>query len=557
MFESNFRWKELIESSCSWSFSLDHENQVDCDERWIDFLLTTNRKFHKIKIDGLLEIGKNRIIDIFQKHGSNVTKLFVFQSCLDRFDLFVDVLKCMPNVEQIILYQITTPCAASDVPPDDALPELMKLKTLELVESEGSIIKCFKRSKLHEFKLLSYAYETQSMTQEPVLELLRSQSQLKTLALRSIDYGTSTLFQTDIMDGSVTFQLSELSLLDIKLRESPNDYSNLLKFLKPQAKTIKFLELGMKFPDAVYEFVFAKFKKLKSLRLMINELPKDMEFYERLEENQSIKKLIFMDSPPPNHLNNGCPPSLKEFIQHVPNVTDLTLLEYCDRGTLQFIASNLKNLKRLAVAYFSESIFGGLQFPNLNILCVQKVDDDVDWDQFTKINPDITELVIHTGTFAGFSDWSETSINDFVEKATRNLRLQTLRIGSRFRANEHFYEIIREYGTELNVIDLHKACALDSHIMNGIPALRFHEDDDYILAPFHDLEFWNEDDYEGRLPDIDRGGNWDDGDNFLDPFDMHLMDIDDYDEYDQQDDYYDHYDDFVDEFDENSDYDER
>lgn len=553
-FNGNFRWRELIDSSCPWTLSLDHDNQVEADERWVDFLLETNRKFHHIKIDGVLELRKNRLFDIFQKHGSSISKLFVFESCFDRLDQFVELLKCMPNLDHLILYQITTPCTLSDVPADDKLPELIKLKTLELVETDSSIVKCFKRAKLKVFKLLGYANEPKSMTQDPMLELFKSQSQIKTLALRNIDWGTSTLFQTDIMDGSVKFQLSQLSLIDIKLRESPNDYNNLLKFLKPQAKTIKFLEIGRSFPDLVYEFVFAKFKNLKSLRLMINELPKDLEFYERLEENQSITQLIFIDSPPPNHLNNGCPPSLKEFIQHVPNVTELTLIEYCDRGTLQFIAGNMKNLKSLAVSYFSEAIFGGLQFPNLDILCVERLDEDVDWDQFTKNNPDITEIIIHTGTFAGFSGWSDTTMNNFVEHVTKNLRLHTLRIGDYFRANEHFYEILRKQGAEMKVVDLHVACALESHMMNGISALRFHEGE--LQKHFNDLEFWNEDDYDGRLPDIDRGGNWDDGENFLDPFDMHLMDIDDYDEYDQQDDFYDDYDNFVDEFDENSDYDD-
>lgn len=500
-------------------------------------------------MEGLNEIGKNRIVDIFKKHGPSISQLFFFESVLDRFDLFVEMLKCMPNLEHLIFYETTTPF--TDVLSDDELPELTKLKTLELVESHCRIVKCVKRSKLKRFKLFGHAYDAHSSKEDAVLDLLKTQPQITTLAFRNIHYVTSVLFQNDFTDDSVKFQLTQLSLLDFELRDPPNDCKSLIKFLKPQAKSIEYLELGREFPDTLYGFVFAKFKNLKTLRLMINELPKDMEFYERLEELQSVTQLIFMDSPPPNHLNNGCPPSLKEFIRHVPNVNDLTLLESCDRGTLQFIASNLHNLKRLSVDDFNESLFGGLQFPNLSALCVQRLDSDVDWDQFTKINPDITELCVHI--FAGFSDFSDQHINEFVKNATKNLRLQTLRIGSRFRANETFYQIIRENGTELKVIDLNEKCALESGKMDGIPALRFHED--YLLTS-HDLQLWNQDDYGGRLPDIDNGGNWDDGGNFFDPFGMDLMDIDDYDEYDQQDDY-DDSDDFGDEFDDNSDYDER
>lgn len=85
-------------------------------------------------------------------------------------------------------------------------------------------------------------------------------------------------------------------------------------------------------------------------------------------------------------------------------------------------------------------MFGGLRFPNLAALCIQQIEDDVDWDVFTKCNPHITELIINTGTFfAGFSDWSDESRSDLIEKVTQNLRLQTLRIGSHFPANEHFH----------------------------------------------------------------------------------------------------------------------
>lgn len=520
-------------------------------------MLTTNRKFSKVTIDGLLDqLDHNRLVEIIRKHGQHITKFFLFQSNLNRLDLFVEMLNLMPNLEHIILYSATTTC--NTIPADDKLPELNKLKSLEAVTSDYNVIACFKRAKLAEFKLLNdaFVHNHRLATPDYLLDLLRSQHELKTLALRSIDYDSSTLFQSDIMDGRIKFQLTRLSLLDIKLRESPNDYNNLLKFLKPQARTIKFLEMGRSFPDLVYEFVFAKFKSLRCLRLMINELPGDMEFYQRLEESQSIVQLIFMDSPPPNHLAFP-PPSLEKFIQRVPNVTHLTLLDNCDRPTLQFIAANLTNLKQLAVTYFSESVYGDITFPSLTTLCIQGIEDDVDWDKFTKNNPTISELSIHTGGFAYFTDWSENDSN-FLEKITKNLRLHTLRFGSSFRANELFYDNIRTFGTELRVIDLHESCALDAHKMRGIPGLVFH-DDDMRAFRVHDLELWNDDDYDGRLPEIDKGGNWaDDGENFLDPFDMHLMDIDDYDEYDeydQQDGFDDGYDDFVDGYDSDVDYD--
>ncbi|KAJ6643005.1 hypothetical protein Bhyg_07961 [Pseudolycoriella hygida] len=546
-------WKELVESACPWSIYVNYDHGT-ADERLVEFFLTTNRKFRKIKMDALAQMDKNKIIDIIRKHGSNVSKFSLLNSMVENVDHFIEMIKCMPNLNHLIVYGVTI-VNGTGVTSNDALsslPEFTKLKTFELVECACSVVQCFKRSNLKEFKLLSNVYETSSTTHTPALELLQSQTQLKTLALRSID-DASALFRTESI-GSVKFQLNQLSLLDIQLRESPNDYNNLLRFLKSQAKTIKRLEMGKRFPDLVYEFVFAKFKNLKSLRLMINELPQELEFYNRLEENKSITQLTFMDYPTPNHLNNGCPPSLQEFIRHVPNVTDLTLNKYCDRGTLEFIAANLRNLKRLSVTYFNEMIFSDLQFPNLKTLCIIKVEEDVNWDKFTKLNPDIKEIIIDTGSFSGFSNWTESIVNEFLDALRRNLRLQVLRIGGRLRTNELTYKIIREF-TDLKIVDLNRKCALEKHLMSGIPGLYFHDNE--FQTFFNDSEFWKQDDYDGRLPDIDvGGGNWGDGDNILDPFDMHLMDIDvydEYDEYDDQDDQDDFFDDFDDEFGEISD----
>jgi len=222
-----------------------------------------------------------------------------------------------------------------------------------------------------------------------------------------------------------------------------------------------------------------------------------------------------MDSPPPNHLNDGCPPSLKEFILRVPNVTDLRLYEQCDKGTIQCIASNFKNLKTLSVSYFNESMFRGVKFPNLTSLTICTVEDDVNWDEFTLSNPHITELALQD--FAPYGSWKAKDINKLIEDVTRNLKLQTLKIRSAFHAKKRFYDIIRKNCPEMKILDLHTFCALESNIMDGIPGLRFHESP----FSFYKLSFWNNYDYDGRLPEIDRGdGNW--NLNFMDGFDMVL-----------------------------------
>lgn len=82
-------------------------------------------------------------------------------------------------------------------------------------------------------------------------------------------FDKSMLFQT----GKLPFQLTKLSLLNIILE----DYTNLFHFLKPQAKTLKDLELGREFPNFIIEFVFGEMIKLHTLSL--TEIPKSFQTF--------------------------------------------------------------------------------------------------------------------------------------------------------------------------------------------------------------------------------------------------------------------------------------
>lgn len=537
----------MIESSCPWTLNLYHDNQVDVAEPWIDFMLTTNRKFSTIKLDGLLEIGHNKTIEIFQKHGFNVVKLCLIHSCLDSFSLFAEMLKCMPNLKHVIIFETSTLCDVRDVPPD--LPELRKLKTVEMVASEYSIIKCFQLAKLTTIKILNSTYE-HSMDSQPFEDFLRSQEMLKTLVLRSINHETSQMFRTETLGSTMPFQLTQLSLLNIRLRESPNDYNNLLKFLKPQARTLKEVELGRHFPNFVYEFVFAQMRNLKTLRLLMYGMPQDKELYERLEENRSVNNLVFIDSTPPINYNGNLS-FLHDFLKRLPNIKNVTLLEYCDKELLQAIANTSDKLQTLSLCNVNEYNFDCVQCPNLTSLYIQRLEGKIDWDKFTKGSPNLTELIIE-------QVFDEEFLNlDDVETITKNTKLQTLRLGECFSANKRFLEIIRRNCPDLKALDLHKSCGIEDDDLLDWKTVRLWCDDDVIKCP-RPLEFWNYDDYDGRFPNDDN--EWDLSDEQLDPFDMHLLDMDFYDYPDDISNYSDaFYDEDEDEYDvdEDSDYGRR
>lgn len=478
---------------------LDYVNRFGYDQPWIDFMLTTSRKFGKIKLNKMRNIESKKNIDVFRRHGANVVRLCLMGSCILSYIKFAELLKCLPNLKEVIM--VETSCEEGDVPPD--LPELNKLKTLEMVASSYNIIKIFQKAKVTTLKLLNSSCR-HSFYCQALEDFLKSQEMLTALAIRTVHHDDSMMFRTD---ATMPFQLTQLSLLNIQLRESANDYNNLLKFLQPQAKTLNELEIGRKFPSFVFEFIFAKMTNLKTLSLMMSQIPQYKQFYERLEENRSINKLILLDS---SSYNNDTLRFLRDFLDRLPNIESLTLLEYCDRTTLLVMAQSLKKLKTLVTFSFNEDVIQGVQFPNLNSLSIQFLDDRVDWNEFTKINSRLTELTIEQMFDAAF-----LNVDD-IEHITTNIQLQTLRIGENLAADNRFLEIIRKNCPNLNTLDLHKNSVSDE--LKDFSLLRLCESE-VIKCPKH-FQLWTEDDYDLKYPFDDDNG-WDtDGDvlDFSDDF---------------------------------------
>lgn len=521
----------MIDSSCLWSLELYHNNEVDVDERWVDFMLTTKRKFGTIKLNMILDIPKNKTLEIFQKHGYNVTTLHLIGSCIDSFIRFAEVLKCMPNLRHVIVLETSTLCGVSDTPPDQDLPDLKKLKTLEMIGSEYSIVNCFQKAKLTTIKVLN-SYHEHSLDCEPLEDFLKTQDMLTTLAFRSIHHTTSMLFRTDHLNVPMPFHLTRLSLLNVQLQESPNDYNNLLKFLKPQTKTLQELELGHRFPSFVFEFIFANMTKLRTLSLMMSELPQEKEFYERLEENRSVENLIFLESGASDGLGNQREKFICDFLNKLPNVCSLNIQEYCGRGTFMAIAKSLSKLQSLTTQFCKDG-FTGVHFPNLKALHIHRMNEKIDWNAFTKAHSRLTELTIEV-----LYDEEMVSMDD-MENIANNVSLETLRLDEFFTAGKRFFEIIGKNCTNLKVLDLHKSSVsfLQLADYKDCHLLRLCENDVIKCSKYFTL--WNEGCYDGRLQNYfdEENDDWDGGPGVLDPFDLHnLIDFDS-DDNDPDDDY--------------------
>ncbi len=224
----------MSESSCRWSLKL-RETTYRRDLS-IPFMMTTKRKFESIELIEMCPIDAI-ILDLLQKHGTNVIKLMLTRCVIDDYTTFAALLESMPNLKHIVIHNTKTLYKLIDVqaPPEQYLPELQKLKTLEIDASDFWIFKCFRRAKLKTIEALNFAYDNSTIQAAFFEEFLSSQKKLTTLIIDS-----SILSMTSMMFCAVPFQLIRLSLIGLQLNDATHtDYHNLLRLLQSQANALR------------------------------------------------------------------------------------------------------------------------------------------------------------------------------------------------------------------------------------------------------------------------------------------------------------------------------
>lgn len=270
-----------------------------------------------------------------------------------------EVLKDLPNLEKINLgfhSELQRRFAIVDM---STIPEFSKLKTLELAQCYTSFLPFFRKAQI---RTLIITREGCSNSRTALLEFFKSQPCLKTLQLNSSATTYKLpLFQSPLEIEMVPFKLEKLSLVDFKL-EDASDYNNVLKFMELHAESLETLELGLGFPELIYEFVIAKLKTLKTLRLIVNDLPRDPEFYKRLEMNGSITSLSLRES----FFAESKPSS--EIISHLPSIKNLVVVSMIPFTNSVLTSGTLKSLKKLTIQAFGPGDFDRVNFPELESL---------------------------------------------------------------------------------------------------------------------------------------------------------------------------------------------
>lgn len=446
------------------------------------------------------------MIEIFTRLGAWVEELFLFDCVFDDSKIFIEWLQTMPKLRKCIMLETSTLNLFDDPSEEENLPKFEKLETIEMVKSEYRLLEYFTTAQVKTLKILDSCDGSLAGLQG-LKKFLTTQKSLKTLALRSITADESQLFKQPLLPERIPFKLQKLSLLGFKLRTEPNDHNNLKQFLQVHARSIEELEIGRFFPDFIFEFIFSRFKKLKTLKVSTKGIPINDEVYERLDVNTSVTKLIIEDETQENN------EPLENFLVHLPNIESLLISEEFDVETMQFIARHCEKLRHLVIGEMKKA-YEEISFPLLEKLHIDYVFDRINWARFTQANPKIKDLSIKT---------IEADMLDIGE-VTKNLKLRVFRLGANFVTDVDFYDAICCNCHDLELLSVHHgSVAIDESETVNVPALKFHADEVFHCTEFasrKDGQFWNDDDYDGKLPEDELESL---GLGEMDPFDLHMM----------------------------------
>lgn len=372
----------------------------------------------------------------------------------------VEFLNLFPNVKKIIIH---------------ADPEILRkdsevigvIKDHPLFRNMSAIIllEVFKNAQLDSLTSKNNVEGLNPVTlTEFLTNFLFSQRNLKKLKLGYSDMRTK--FPVD--KANISLKLKEL-VIDFHSYKPLEELRSLHKFLELQSKSIEILEMKWGCPDDIFELVFAKFKKLKTLNFCFGFSMKGLSFYDRLAVNTSVTTLTICDSSKS---------SIKHIFKLLPNIENLVLLGITKLATLEAVAKNLKKLKTLRIGGYRANLFiNQVNFLSLETLFIGSVDCNFDSMQ-NLMAPGLKHLFISK---------VRGSSNEFlnIEKLLRKFKLESLTIKAAIYANKDFFEVIRQYGSSLTSLSLNKR----SVVSDGTNRIQMSEltDKDIRGLRFHDV----------------------------------------------------------------------
>lgn len=275
-------------------------------------------------------------------------------------------------------------------------------------------------------------------------------NKLEKLALWTIDF-----------EDFEEIEKEQLAKIQIPLRSLSMHYltapfqndENLLKFLHLFTESLTELDFRKMKPEptpSIYELIFTKFHKVKTLRVSLNYAPDDLNFYSKLPNNPAVTTLIVYENRSIKREN-----ALYGFLSKLPNIETLVIkADIGNKEVLQFIATNCTQLKTLAVNKFicPEKDLKGVKMPNLESLtvCTMKYMSVDSWKNVVRSFKNLKSLSIHRSDDKTLND---RTFNIFTKSLTK---LKHLMFGEGFVAIKRVFNQMGKNCPNLQTVELLK-----------------------------------------------------------------------------------------------------
>lgn len=342
-------------------------------------VLSLRRKIHSFEFSNVSGCH-DALTRIVSRFGVNLRSLTIADAKVDDFTLR-EVLKGAEQLESLVLAEVKVVKKLPAINPVN----MYKLKALKIIHCDWGIVK-FMNCLVSTLELKSYLDEG---ARAPMISFLANQYKLKALTLR----GTSarSLFQQDDLVGDCSFCLEMFHLEQDFGKNSDNVNWHCTMFLSLHVDSLKDVEISGPNQSNISGFVISNLEKLRSLSIDVRGLPKDLEFYEMLEEhpNYVLKELslrgFFIH-----------PTAIRRIIQKYPAIEKLELNDWGQgqvaTDMLDFISLNFPKLKKLSVTEMSSSTC--VKFSCLKNLSVTYIRSTAKLVQFMVHNPSVETLKI-------------------------------------------------------------------------------------------------------------------------------------------------------------------
>ena len=343
----------------------------------IDEVLSLKRKF--VTIDVTLEdIHAPNSTDLFAKVaescGSRVRKLIMQDADFKSSSVLSNILLSMPLLEELEIRELRCP---------EKFPlrsvKLNRLKVLKISNVDWKFFQYMKAPNVTTFEVDDSEMNISDDSVEFLTSFLKSSADLESLGIE--EYIIDKIFC------SKAIKSFPLKLKKIDFQNNDLTDQHFARFLATQASSLEELEIQFGSRD-IYEVIFKEMKVLKTLRMNMDTLPTDKEFYDRLKPIKSLKEIF-------SNFGFSDEVSAKGILGNCPNLEVLNVTMHGNGfDLLSFIAINNPKITTLSIKTLKGHTSPDIKFRSLKQLQLYEVKNIEFLLTFIRNNPALETLSI-------------------------------------------------------------------------------------------------------------------------------------------------------------------